>query len=533
MEKLLDIMFHHGGTFKKNVDRKLVYSPDNRACLGDLDEDTLNVFFVRNYFKELGYDKVVECWWLIPKRSLEVGLRDLTTDDELREMCFYAQKNDGVVDVYFEHGVSTPELIEGKEAVLPIHEDTKSMADHENPKLHHIPNPKSTTKPNTTLTVKQNQKPKQNQKLKKTQPKPKPNPKFNPPKRITRSQGRGHWSANKGKQTFHVDLTANRSSSDEGSSEDDSYVPMQEASSSSDDELVTEPIRKEVKKVHKALAMAKGKEKMYKDTIMQDDDANAADLSDVEVDLGFLESPGDRLMYDALDPGAESDGLQTELDWQVSWSKRLESTQISSNVRLQHTLSQIPIWTGDEAYEKFEVHGQPTNMVVDLGKRLCTCQFWMLTGISCVHACAALARVNKRPEDFCHPLVIMDSYRKSYEHYINPLPGQSMWEKSAYRKLTTKRRKDVDEGTSVNKKAKQSVTLKRQLKPFTCTYYGAPPPTTTSPPKLPTKWRTSPQPVTTSVDPIQGASAATSSRMARFMKFVPTPQFKAPRKKNP
>ncbi|XP_025692605.1 uncharacterized protein [Arachis hypogaea] len=142
----------------------------------------------------------------------------------------------------------------------------------------------------------------------------------------------------------------------------------------------------------------------------------------------------------------------------------------------------VPIWTGDEAYEKFEIHGQPTNMVVDLGKRLCTCQFWMLTGISCVHACAALARVNKRPEDFCHPLVTMDSYRKTYEHYINPLPGQSMWEKSAYSqpqapnikrkpgKLTTKRRKDADEGTSLNKKAKQTVTLKRQPKPFTCTY---------------------------------------------------------------
>ncbi|RYR62679.1 hypothetical protein Ahy_A04g020398 isoform A [Arachis hypogaea] len=34
-----------------------------------------------------------------------------------------------------------------------------------------------------------------------------------------------------------------------------------------------------------------------------------------------------------------------------------------------------PIWTGDNGYEKFEVHRHPTNHVVDLGKRLCTCQF--------------------------------------------------------------------------------------------------------------------------------------------------------------
>ncbi|XP_072058002.1 uncharacterized protein [Arachis hypogaea] len=71
MEKLLDIMFYHGRTFKKNADGKLVYSPDNKACLGDLDENRLDVFFIRNYFKELGYDKVIECWWLVPERSLE------------------------------------------------------------------------------------------------------------------------------------------------------------------------------------------------------------------------------------------------------------------------------------------------------------------------------------------------------------------------------------------------------------------------------------------------------------------------------
>ncbi|RYR07324.1 hypothetical protein Ahy_B05g074656 [Arachis hypogaea] len=118
MEKLLDIMFHHGGTFKRNDDEKLVYSPDNRSFLGDLDEDTLDVFFVRNYFKELGYDKVVECWWLVSGRSLEVGLRALTSDDELREMCFHVERNDGVVDVYFEHGVSTPELMDGKGVVM-------------------------------------------------------------------------------------------------------------------------------------------------------------------------------------------------------------------------------------------------------------------------------------------------------------------------------------------------------------------------------------------------------------------------------
>ncbi|RYQ88901.1 hypothetical protein Ahy_B09g095818 [Arachis hypogaea] len=90
-----------------------------------------------------------------------------------------------------------------------------------------------------------------------------------------------------------------------------------------------------------------------------------------------------------------------------------------NKVKLNNHVGKLP--PVNEEYEKFEVHGHPTNMVVDLGKRLCTCQFWMLTGIPCVHACAALARVNKRHEDFYHPLVTMDSYRKTYEHHINPL----------------------------------------------------------------------------------------------------------------
>ncbi|RYR10979.1 hypothetical protein Ahy_B05g079470 [Arachis hypogaea] len=654
IEKLLDIMFHHGGTFKKNDDGKLVYSPDNRSCLGDLDKDTLDVFFVRNYFKELGYAKVVECWWLVPGRSLEVELRALTSDDELREMCFHAERNNGVVDVYFEHGVFTPELMDGKGVVMlldyeaeetnketvvdtsnqtpddksatnptpnlstantipstatpiPNHpaadplttnptNEPNPMDEPDNPKPNYTPNPKSSTKPNPAPIVKHNHKPtpkpKNLLKPNKTQSKPKskftskPKPKFNPPKRITRFQAKGR-STNKGKQPLHMDLTVNGSTSDDGSLEDTSYVPVQEASSSNDEELVarvSKPIRKEVKKVQKKTGKAKGKEKIGKDKIMQDDDAIVEDYSDVEVDIGFKGTPGEGIWYEALDPGAESDGANSN-----------------------------PIWIGDQEYEKFEVYGHPTNMVVDLGKRLCTCQFWMLTGIPCVHACAALARVNKRPEDFCHPLVTMDSYRKTYEHHINPLPGQSLWEKSVYNqpqapnikrkpgKLTTKRRKDADEA--------------RQLKPFTCTYcgikghtkkgckkkradelaaaatavaaakskivpagntpaaeamnttnvapqvdetplggtqvdeateidlsqpnyggtqYEAPPPPTTTkrPDKLLTKRRNSPTPVIASVNPMQGASAATSSRLANFLKFVPTPGFKPPKKKN-
>ncbi|RYR31609.1 hypothetical protein Ahy_B01g056440 [Arachis hypogaea] len=91
----------------------------------------------------------------------------------------------------------------------------------------------------------------------------------------------------------------------------------------------------------------------------------------------------------------------------------------------------------DTGYEKFEVHGRLTNHVIDLEKRRCTCRFWILTSyisqpsssrISCVHACTTLVRVNKYPEDFCHKLITIKSYKETYKYHNNPIPGQLFWE---------------------------------------------------------------------------------------------------------
>ncbi|XP_020961246.1 uncharacterized protein LOC110263794 [Arachis ipaensis] len=61
--ELLDIMFHHGRNFERGKDGRWTYTPDNRHCLGDLDVDRLDVFYLRNYFKELGYETMKEVWW--------------------------------------------------------------------------------------------------------------------------------------------------------------------------------------------------------------------------------------------------------------------------------------------------------------------------------------------------------------------------------------------------------------------------------------------------------------------------------------
>ncbi|RYR48647.1 hypothetical protein Ahy_A07g034701 [Arachis hypogaea] len=53
----------------------------------------------------------------------------------------------------------------------------------------------------------------------------------------------------------------------------------------------------------------------------------------------------------------------------------------------------------------------------------------------------------------------------------------------------------------------------------------------TRPAKLPARRRSPPTTPSTALDPMKGASSATASRFTNFLKFVPTPGFKHPRKK--
>ncbi|RYR34722.1 hypothetical protein Ahy_A10g049723 [Arachis hypogaea] len=104
------------------------------------------------------------------------------------------------------------------------------------------------------------------------------------------------------------------------------------------------------------------------------------------------------------------------------------------------------------------------------------------TGMPCVHACAALARVGRRPDEFCHQWLTMEAYNNTYAFHINPIPGQAVWEKSPHNRpqapkfkkkpgpLTKKRRKDADEEPSGGKKQKKK--MKRIYHKGHCRYCG-------------------------------------------------------------
>ncbi|RYQ95684.1 hypothetical protein Ahy_B08g091029 isoform A [Arachis hypogaea] len=137
-----------------------------------------------------------------------------------------------------------------------------------------------------------------------------------------------------------------------------------------------------------------------------------------------------------------------------------------------------PQWSGDQNEELYEVHGWPTTMVVDLGNRTCTCRFWQLTGMPCMHAISCIQDKNdKRAEDYCHEWLTMESYRKTYAFHVNPVKGQELWEKTGRPapvpapikpkpgRPTKNRRKDKDEGGSGSK-----TRMKRKYNPIRCMF---------------------------------------------------------------
>ncbi|RYR08299.1 hypothetical protein Ahy_B05g075908 [Arachis hypogaea] len=98
----MTFVFHHGGKFKKDEGGNLYYEPDHTEMLKGVDSDTLDVFFVNGYFKELGYAEARECWWKSLGVPLESGLRRLATDHDLIAMVKDCRRNFNLINMYFD-----------------------------------------------------------------------------------------------------------------------------------------------------------------------------------------------------------------------------------------------------------------------------------------------------------------------------------------------------------------------------------------------------------------------------------------------
>ncbi|RYR23520.1 hypothetical protein Ahy_B03g068730 [Arachis hypogaea] len=562
MEEKLDIMFLHGGDFKKNAEGIMIYSPDNKACLGDLDTNTLDVFYIRNYHKELGYNDIKQCWWHVPGKGLENGLRNVNSDKEIREMVNCARTNEGLIDIYFEHTVSVPEVLEGDNTVVylddhggegcnagidtdvsppltqthalvvapPIPKVVPNTSCKSSPKKNKTSprqsqpnhaktaNPSKTTKPlkktnspkatkptkPTKLTkptkISQPTKPSQNTKSDKSN-KQKLSKRPSISKRpCTRSAARGFSS-----KVFNNEVPFDVSSDSSDSEEDSMFKPGPDEGSSSDSEATgNDPktgsrIRRNM--THAAVGkrnispLGKGKEK-----ILHEDDGLVEEVSDAEVDLGFVGCVHEGV-EDGLDP---DDWILMTKPGKLKMKRRMDADENSGfGTKKPKVDPKLSGNTADSVHLKRQLGAFTCSYCGDKGhtKRGCKKKRDADAATAAAAAAAAAEATEKKKNDEVHPLP---------EH-----PVQQPQDDSGQADLVSN---------------PQEIDL---TQPFASEQEDSEKdPGPKRPSKLSPRRRFSMLPTAPTVNPLQGASSATSSKFTNLMQFIPTPGFKPPRKKN-
>ena len=102
--------------------------------------------------------------------------------------------------------------------------------------------------------------------------------------------------------------------------------------------------------------------------------------------------------------------------------------------------------------------------VVDLWKRSCSCRRWMLTGLPCTHAIAAIEMTTENVDNFVSRLYSKETFQQVYAPIIYPVQGPQLWTRTAQpdvvppelTKLSGRpkgaRQKVVQEAKEINKK---------------------------------------------------------------------------------
>ncbi|KAK1314044.1 hypothetical protein QJS10_CPA06g01165 [Acorus calamus] len=80
----------------------------------------------------------------------------------------------------------------------------------------------------------------------------------------------------------------------------------------------------------------------------------------------------------------------------------------------------LQVRCSDEVH--FEVRGR-RNEAVNLSERTCTCRGWQVYGLPCVHACAAVWKINGTIHEYCSHYFRADLYRQAYAAAILPVVG--------------------------------------------------------------------------------------------------------------
>ena len=82
------------------------------------------------------------------------------------------------------------------------------------------------------------------------------------------------------------------------------------------------------------------------------------------------------------------------------------------------------LWNGEAG---FEVRDKKNRFTVDLRSKTCSCRYWQVSGIPCQHACAALFKMAQEPNNYIHECFSLKTYKKTYQHVLQPVEHESAW----------------------------------------------------------------------------------------------------------
>ncbi|GJT07180.1 transposase, MuDR [Tanacetum coccineum] len=107
------LKINHGGTLTSPPNVR--YRGGKANWFDDVDVDTFSAIEVQTMVKDLGYvHKDLQLYYKIPKCNLDIGLKPLSCDKDVMEMCQYVSQCK-VMDVFVIHPISEPELVSNED----------------------------------------------------------------------------------------------------------------------------------------------------------------------------------------------------------------------------------------------------------------------------------------------------------------------------------------------------------------------------------------------------------------------------------
>ncbi|XP_014517233.1 uncharacterized protein LOC106774701 [Vigna radiata var. radiata] len=108
--------------------------------------------------------------------------------------------------------------------------------------------------------------------------------------------------------------------------------------------------------------------------------------------------------------------------------------KINTRLMKESNLSRywIPSWSGRKLFEVRHTVVMTNKFTVDLESQQCSCRKWMISGIPCCHAIAAMNYCNEDPKNFIPSWFTRTTYEATYATMIYPVNGQLLWEKTSY-----------------------------------------------------------------------------------------------------